>query len=95
MKTANDLFGAPLVLRTGAARTWAVARLIALGHPIPARLQGRARVLALYTDPDCTRAVLMRATKTGAVSTVRYGTLTKTEIAFLHSLASTVPAGAR
>ena len=90
MRAASDLFGAPLVLRTGSARGWAVAQLRKHGHAIDPRLRGRSPVVALYTDPDTVRGVLIRRLASGRLSVVRYGTLTRAEIAFLHTLASEV-----
>ena len=85
----SDLFGPPMVLRHGAARSWAVSRLRELGHEV--QLRGGAKVVALYTDPQTKRGVLIRRLKSGLVGVTRYGTLTRAEIAFLHSLESSLP----
>lgn len=89
-RRCSDLFGSPLVLRTGAARLAAVRALRKCGHPIPERLSGRAKVLALYTDPNNRRGVLLRRLKSGRVGITRYGNLMPAEVDFLHSLASEV-----
>jgi len=82
-----DLFGSPLQPVTGWQRDAVLHKLRGKGHEITLRGRG---VCTLYISEDAERAVLARCTRTSNGNKrwhfTRFGRLTRTEIAFIHTL---------